>query len=84
MNVPVHHVVGVKVIIILSPGVNKSLSHLEPANIEDKLEGSKNGKPVVFMCMEWVYVLLANNTCQKEGIYSESNNLADNVDYTVE
>ena len=62
LNVPVHHVVSVKVIIILSPGVYQSFCHLEPANIENELERGKKGKVIVFMLMEWVNVLLANNT----------------------
>ena len=75
LNVPVHHVVCVKVIIILSPGVYESFCHLEPANIEDELERSIYGKVVVFLFMKWVNELLANNTWQEEGIDSESNNL---------
>ena len=62
LNVPIHHVVCVKVIIILPPGVYKSFSHLEPANIEDELEGGIYGKVEVLMFMEWLNVLLTNNT----------------------
>ena len=62
LNVPVHHVVGVKVIVILPPGIYQSFCHLEPANIENELERGKKGKAVVLMLMEWVNVLLTNNT----------------------
>ena len=75
LNVSVHHVVCVKVIIILPPGIYQSFCHFEPANIENELEGGKKGKVVVFMLMEWVYVLLTNNTWQEEGIDSQSYNL---------
>jgi hypothetical protein len=85
LQVPVYYVSDVKVIRVVTKRIQHDFSHIKPAQIEDELEQSKEGKHIVLTVLSeaksliifhfWSDVLAAKEQTHKECVRHSKDNL---------
>ena len=75
VNKPIH----IKVIIILSEGIDQHFSNLEPSHVKEELEGGKDWEVEVHLMtiiiLAWVKIQSSQQGGEEKGIHGQSDNL---------
>lgn len=75
LEMSIYHPVGIKVLVVFAERIEKSLRHLEPTDVEQKLETRKDRKDIVYFD-----IVSGNVTSRIEPLAAEETRSEERVD----